>query len=335
MTVFNGGEFLVSAVDSILCQTWQDFEFVIVDDASTDGSVEVLSRLASKDSRIRLFCNAQNTGQTACLNQGLGEARGRWIARQDADDLSLPERLQAQMAHVRRFPGLVLLGTNGWILDEEGTRTGLIHVPLSDAGIRWAMAFQNPFIHTGVVFRKELPSGNAVRYCEDFRICQDWELWSRLADEGQVANLPDRLVCYRDRKDSLSHQFSESTRRECRAVAATAWKKNFPGEEMTGEAAALLEGFRCGLRPAQFWSFLSLYSCSRRRWAVRHPERAGERQAEAVHWIQAAGGLISGGRLPACEAMLRAFLASPRWTFGAVWDRVFRMKEASPKFSAS
>ncbi|MEI8311846.1 MAG: glycosyltransferase, partial [Verrucomicrobiota bacterium] len=241
LTVFNGGKFLGPAVESILCQSREDFEFVIVDDASTDGSAGILNQLAARDRRIRLFFNKENSGQTACLNQGLREARGRWIARQDADDLSLPGRLAAQMSHAARFPDLVLVGVNGWVIDERGTRTGLIHVPLSDAGIRWSMPFQNPFIHPGVIFRRVMPRGDRVAYCEDFRICQDWELWSRIADEGRVSNLPDRLVCYRDRRDSLSHNYSEDTRRECRAVSAAAWRKNFPGEPLSEEAAMLLE----------------------------------------------------------------------------------------------
>lgn len=325
MTVFNGGKFLIPAVESILCQTWDDFEFVIVDDASSDGSAEVLSRLASKDRRIRLFCNKENSGQTVCLNQGLREARGRWIARQDADDISMPERLKVQMACVRRLPDLVLLGANGWIIDENETLTGLIHVPLSDAGIRWAMPFQNPFIHTGVVFRRKLPSGKNVRYCEEFRICQDWELWARMVDEGRVANLPERLVCYRDRTDSLSHHFSESTRSECRTIASAAWKKNFPGVDLSEKASTLLESFRGGLRPAQFRTFLHFYSQARRQWIARHPSEAEDRQAEAVHWMQAAGGMFAGGKFPAGEAMLRAMIASPRWTFHVVWDRMFGM----------
>ena len=322
MTVFNGGRFLAPAMESILCQSWEDFEFVIVDDASTDGSVGVLNQFAANDRRIRLILNKENSGQTAGLNQGLREARGRWIARQDADDLSLPGRLAAQMSHAARFPDLVLVGVNGWVIDEGGKRMGLIHVPLSDAGIRWSMPFQNPFIHPGVIFRRVMPGGNAVAYCEDFRICQDWELWSRIADEGRLANLPERLVCYRDRRDSLSHRFSDDTRRECRAVSAAAWKKNFPGETLSEETALILERFRGGLGPEQFREFLEFYTPLRERWIAAHPSDAGARQADAVHLMQAAGGMMSGGRLAACGAMARAMAAAPLWTLGAIWDRV-------------
>ncbi len=326
MTVFNGGRFLGAAVESILCQSLQDFEFVIIDDASTDGSVEVLNRFAAKDPRIRLFCNKENSGQTACLNQGLSEARGSWIARQDADDLSLPGRLAAQAAYVEKFPDLVLLGVNGWIINEEGAYSGLIHVPLSDSGIRWSMPFQNPFIHTGVFFRREVPGGGSVRYSEDFRICQDWELWARLVDEGRVANLPARLICYRNRNDSLSHRFAESTRREARTVAADAWRKSFPGESPSAETTAVLENFREGLQPAELPGFIKFHAGARTRWQAVHSSAPGIRQADAVHWMQAAGAMSSRGRAATCKAMIRAMAADPRWTLQAVWDRVWRMR---------
>ena len=125
MTVFNGGKLLAESIESLLAQSFSDFEFVIVDDASTDGSVAVLESYASRDRRLRLFCNSQNSGQTACLNQGLGECRADWIARQDADDLSHPRRLAAQWLTVKNNPSLVLLGVNGWIINEPGRPAGM------------------------------------------------------------------------------------------------------------------------------------------------------------------------------------------------------------------
>ncbi len=334
MTVFNGGGFLAAAIESILRQSLEDFEFVIVDDASTDGSDAVLRQFAASDQRIRLFCNKTNSGQTACLNQGLSEARGQWIARQDADDLSLPGRLAAQSAHVEKFPDLVLLGVNGWIIDERGAYGGLIHVPLSDDGIRWSMPFQNPFIHTGVFFRREIPDGTLVRYCGDFRICQDWELWARLVDQGRAGNLPERLVCYRNRRDSLSHQFSESTQREGQVAAGSAWRKNFAGAPPSKATSAMLENFRQGLQPAEFREFSILHASARKDWLVLNPSRTEIRQAEAVQWLQAAGAMAFLSRAAACRAMFRAMATDPLWTFQAVWDRVWSMRRQRPIFSS-
>ncbi len=130
-TVYNAGRFFDASIRSILNQTFRDFEFLIVDDASTDGSAGVAGEWARKDSRIRVIRNEANKGQTPCLNQGLALARGRWIARQDADDLSHPLRLTRQFEHVTLKPGTVLLGTNGRIIDEGDRLVGLLDAPLT------------------------------------------------------------------------------------------------------------------------------------------------------------------------------------------------------------
>lgn len=310
MTVFNGGRHLAPAVQSILSQSHTDFEFLIVDDASTDGSIEALRSFAAGDSRIRLLLNDRNKGQTACLNQGLREAKGRWIARQDADDLSLPGRLASQWAVIQSCPDLVLVGVNGCIIDEKGTCCGLIHAPLHDSGIRWSMPFKNPFIHTGVMFR----AGEGF-YDEEFKICQDWEFWSRLAERGRLANLPNRLVAYRHSEKSLSHSSAERTANESAAIVDRIWRGRFGVE---ADAPSILADFRHGLSPENRKKFWSLYLEMRARWS-----RGDIRQAVAVHHIQAAGS-IGGKDLAACTAEIFSGLRhSPAWTLGVLRDRLF------------
>ncbi|MGB7839360.1 MAG: glycosyltransferase family A protein, partial [Terrimicrobiaceae bacterium] len=155
-TVFNAGRFFEPAIRSILSQTFRNFEFLIVDDASTDGSAEVAEAWAGKDPRIRVIRNAENIGQTACLNQGLQLARGRWIARQDADDLAHPLRLSKQHQFLSIQPSVVLLGTNGRIIDGQDRLTGLLDAPLSQQAITWTSPFLNPFMHTSVMFRADV-----------------------------------------------------------------------------------------------------------------------------------------------------------------------------------
>lgn len=310
MTVFNGGRHLDPAVQSILSQSHTDFEFLIVDDASTDGSIETLQTLAAGDSRIRLLLNDRNKGQTACLNQGLREAKGKWIARQDADDLSLPGRLAAQWEAVQSCPDLVLLGVNGWIINEKGACLGLIHAPLHDPGIRWSMPFRNPFIHTGVMFR----AGEGF-YDEEFKICQDWEFWSRLAERGRLANLPSRLVAYRHSEKSLSHASAERTESESAKIISRIWLAQF-GEELA--QSSFLAIFRNGLtseKRSDFWDF---YRNMRMRWTL-----GDTRQAAAVHHMQTAGA-IGGKNTSACAAELFAALReSPLWSLRVLWERFF------------
>lgn len=310
MTVFNGGCHLAPAVQSILSQSHTDFEFLIVDDASTDGSIETLQTLAAGDSRIRLLLNDRNKGQTACLNQGLREARGKWIARQDADDLSLPGRLAAQWEAVRSCPDLVLLGVNGWIIDEKGACSGLIHAPLHDPGIRWSMPFRNPFIHTGVMFR----AGEGF-YDEEFKICQDWEFWSRLAERGRLANLPSRLVAYRHSEKSLSHASAERTESESAKIVSRIWLGRF-GKELA--QSSLLTSFRNGLTSEKRSAFWDFYRDMRMRWKL-----GDTRQAAAVHHMQTAGA-IGGKSISACAAELFAALReSPLWSLRVLWERFF------------
>ncbi|MEI6070442.1 MAG: glycosyltransferase [Verrucomicrobiae bacterium] len=323
MTVFNGGRFLAESVESILAQTFRDFEFVIVDDTSTDGSVAVLESYASRDPRIRLILRKENSGQTACLNQGLEECRADWVARQDADDISHPQRLAAQLQAVENNPSLVLLGVNGRIIGEAGEFCGMIHVPAHDAGIRWALPFRNPFIHTGVLFRRCHPDGAPIRYDSEFTICQDWELWARLAGDGQVANLKDRLVFYRHRAGSLSNQFSTRTREENRLVVAEIWRRHFPARPLTSEEATLLEAFREGLLPEHWKKFKTFYDGARRAWLAGGPGRNRDRQTEAVHFLQAAGALAGHGRSAAGDAIVQAFFSDPAWTLTTLFQRLF------------
>jgi len=302
MTVFNAGRFLSEAVESIRAQTFKDLEFVIIDDGSTDGSVDELKKLAREDTRIRLICNTENSGQTACLNQGLHEARGEWVARQDADDISLPRRLEKQWKCVTQGDNVVLVGVNGWILDESGVVTGMIHVPPDDAAVRASMALRNPFIHTGVIFRRKDSREQVVQYDERYRICQDWELWSRLLADGRGVNLPERLVGYRHHSSSLSHESSERTREESDRVVAAILAK-FGGSG--GMDERLLRGFREGLRAADRGDFWKSYG--------RRPA-----SAEAVHRLQAAGALAAEDLGAAIAELAVAARRAPFWTSGVL-----------------
>ncbi len=312
MAVFNGGPHLDASIRSIAAQTFTDWEMVVVDDASTDETREVVQGWSRRDARIRLVTNSANKGQTPCLNQGLHHCRGTWVARQDADDLSAPGRLAAQVDHVRAYPSLVLVGTAGYLIDEAGRKVGLLDVPCAAAGIAWTSMFLNPFLHTSVLFRREVVEG----YDENFRIAQDYDLWARLLDAGPTANLPRRLVSYRRSGASLSSAGRGLAMREAEAVAGRQFE-HLLGRPPTPEEAGLCRAFRCGLPGEQREVWHRLRARLAAEFTRRHPGWAGgPRSVEASWRLRVAG---SDGGFAAASEVLAAWLADPG--FAARWWR--------------
>jgi glycosyltransferase involved in cell wall biosynthesis len=196
MGVHNGLPYLDDAIASILEQTFGDFEFLIIDDASTDGSREAVRRWAARDDRIRLLALACNRGLGYVLRRGLEEARAPLVARMDADDLALPDRLEAQVDFMRRHPEVHVLG--GWTedCDAEGRVTRLRLTPTRHERIA-DLVWTCPFLHPTVMMRR-----NAIQavgsYDPSLRKRQDYDLWFRALEGGLgFANLPKTLVRYR------------------------------------------------------------------------------------------------------------------------------------------
>src|SRR5258708_31795371 len=161
MPVFNGMRHVGAAVESILAQTYRDFELLVVDDGSSDRSLEIVR--SYRDARIRVLVNERNLGLAASLNRGLSESRCALIARQDADDLSLPNRLERQVAVMRQRPELALLGTQASAIDVDGRPLKAVDRPIDEVSIRWYGLFDNPFVHTSVMFRRALVLGDRER----------------------------------------------------------------------------------------------------------------------------------------------------------------------------
>lgn len=312
MTVFNAGKYLDPAIESIVAQTFRDWEFLIVDDASTDGSQEVAEAWEARDSRIRLIGNAANKGQTPCLNQGLREARGRWVARQDADDLSLPERFARQMAAAA---DVALIGTNGWIIDASNRVIGLLDAPLSQASIQATSPFLNPFMHTAVMVRTQVIREELGGYDESFRIAQDYDLWARLIGVHPSANLPDRLVCYRHLASSLSKSGSNTAFAEARRVAEREARRVF-GRTLSEAELNLLASFREGLPAEKRRDFWALH----RSLLSALPATSDLRRTVALQHLKAAGAVQKPAAVLA--EMAAAFRVSPGATLRWLADRL-------------
>lgn len=193
MPVRNGERYLGEALDSILGQTFRDFEFLVIDDGSTDRTGEILSKCG--DERLRVVRHHSGVGVAATLNEGLRLARTEYVVRMDADDVSRPGRVEAQVLFMDRNPEVGICGT--WIRfigEEEGT---VIRYPGHPDAIRCLLLFNNALAHPAAIFRREMLEANAVAYDPGCLHAEDYDLWVRASRRFRLANIPRVLLDYR------------------------------------------------------------------------------------------------------------------------------------------
>jgi cellulose synthase/poly-beta-1,6-N-acetylglucosamine synthase-like glycosyltransferase len=207
MSVYNGGRYLRPAVESILGQSFTDFELLVVEDGSTDNSPAILAEYAAADGRLRIISNESNIGLTRSLNKGVALARGEIIARQDADDLSASDRLARQIAFLDERPEVGLVGTLTQVIDAEGRPLAREHFPiaLSNEAIQRQLLSQNCICHGSVMFRRSLLA-LVGPYDETVGPVEDYDLWLRLAEVTELANLDARLYAYRDHDEAVTER---------------------------------------------------------------------------------------------------------------------------------
>jgi glycosyltransferase involved in cell wall biosynthesis len=199
MPVFNAEKHLRQSLESVLRQRFCDFELLAIDDGSSDSSAGILAGFG--DPRIRILRNEKNIGLVATLNRGLEEARGDWIARQDADDVSAPGRLAAQMAFVRGNPAVPLVGSDALLIDAGGRSCGRWRTGGHADLVAWDLCFRAPFAHSSALFRRSIIQ--RVGGYRDLRACEDLDLWGRIAADFPVVTLRQPLVKYRLHGESI------------------------------------------------------------------------------------------------------------------------------------
>jgi glycosyltransferase involved in cell wall biosynthesis len=208
MSVFNDARYVSEAIESILNQTLTDFEFLIINDGSTDSTPEILGWYARQDDRIRIF-SQDNIGLTKSLNRGLKFARGEYIARMDADDISLRHRLQTQQDFLDAYSEIAVLSSGAEIINEEGHITAEYNPVLSSALLQWRLLFGNCLLHSTVMFRKDVivRSGS---YPADCLVAQDYDLWAKLLSlNAEICQLPEILIQYRQNKQAISFRLND------------------------------------------------------------------------------------------------------------------------------
>lgn len=196
MSVHNARKTLVQTVDSILNQTLRDFEFLIIDDASTDGSREMLQRYAARDSRIRLVRHDRNAGLTQRLNEGIELTDCALIARMDADDEALPERLAVQCEFMDAHPTVALAGSFIYAMGRRKKYDRLMTYPTEHSVIKEKLREGNCIAHPSVIFRRDAVMSVGM-YRPEFKAAQDYDLWLRLSRQYEIANIPVPLIRYR------------------------------------------------------------------------------------------------------------------------------------------
>lgn len=215
LPVYNGEKYLVEAIDSILAQTFVDFELIMIDDGSTDGSYRTLQEYENRDARIRVFTR-ENRGLVSTLNEGIDLARGSWIARMDQDDIALPQRFERQLQWLEQT-GADICGS--WVQRFGTSDKRVVRLHQADEVIKTELMFSSPFVHPSVMMCAELVKH--LRYDGACEKAEDYDLWVRAAEAGwRMTNVPEVLLRYRVHPEQIStktmilqHQVGQIIRR--------------------------------------------------------------------------------------------------------------------------
>jgi len=223
MSVYNGEKHLREAIDSILNQTITDYEFIIINDGSTDDTLKIIK--SYKDPRIVLI-SRKNKGLVASLNEGIKKARGKYIARQDADDISLLSRLEKQLGIIQQNKKAVLIGAFGEYFTDRTSQEGIYMMPYLQPDFARRFFLGNTLMHGSALFnrRKIILSG---LYSGKVGPVEDYDLWSRLELE-QFIIIPEVLYCYRLNEEGISHQNMEQQSTAAADIRTRLWEKQNP-----------------------------------------------------------------------------------------------------------
>lgn len=232
MSVYNGSYHLQKSVESIINQTFTDWEFIIIDDKSQDNTWEILAKYAKEDRRIKVFQNQKNIGLTKSLNKGLNLAIGEYVARLDADDTSFRDRLEKQVDYLQSHPSVALVSTGVRYVDERGRELRIDIPPTDPIVLRWEFLFRNPLRHPTVMWRRELVDSKVGNYDPSFVCTQDYDFWVRISENSNIETIPSVLVQMSWHNQSISStkaktQDALGTKIICRQI-----RRYFPNEKL-------------------------------------------------------------------------------------------------------
>ncbi|OKP93864.1 glycosyltransferase [Paenibacillus sp. P46E] len=203
MPVFNMAPYIEESICSILTQTYTDFELLIMDDGSTDGTLDIIRKF--DDRRIKLITHSSNIGLIETLNQGIDLCTGEYIARMDGDDIALPHRFERQVNYMDIHQDCGVCGSQVYLLGLDAITTK----PLHHEEIRCWQLFQCTIVHPTVMIRKSVLEDHGIKYL-NYVHAEDYEIWNRLSAVTQVVNLPEVLLMYRQHSNQISNNFQQA-----------------------------------------------------------------------------------------------------------------------------
>jgi glycosyltransferase involved in cell wall biosynthesis len=289
MPTFNAEKYLALAVRSILKQTFKDFEFLIVDDGSTDQTTSIIEKF--KDPRIRLV-RRTHQGLVSTLNFGLRESRGEYLARMDADDISAPDRFKQQVRFLDNHPNYALVGTTIEAIDLEGRKVAVYPEPVESTDIVRGLTIRNVFSHGSIMARRKVLA-EFGGYDQSARHAEDYDLWTKIARKYPVANLPDRLYFWRVNPTGVSLTKTGEQRKLSSKIADREWNYRIETNSLPQYSFEEVIKKRSNKDSDKYWP--------KRRSTV-----AG------IHAQIANRLLLSHGRGRAWKEMLQALILSPR-----------------------
>lgn len=236
MSVKNGEKFLSKTIESILSQSLSDFEFLVADDMSTDGTAALLCKYAAEDKRIRIVVNYSNSGLTRSLNRLLESAEGEFIARIDADDTARNDRLERQAAVLGGGEGMVMVASCYRAINDEGMQL-YSHCPSSNPiSLKWSLIFRNNIRHSTVMWKRKL----GLKYDEQYAYSQDYDMWCRMARLGEIGVIPEPLGDIRSHGGAITLE-KRKEQDEAAAKITAGQFLHYTGKKITKEES---EGLR-------------------------------------------------------------------------------------------
>ncbi len=279
LSVYNGEAFVADAIECILDQTYTDFELILINDGSKDGSLEIMERYAARDKRVRII-DQENTGLTIALRRGVDAARGEYIARMDVDDWSMPDRFEKQMALLRANPELVAVTCDLEHFYDDGTRSHVAKIRKDPRVLPLYMVFTNRIGgHGQMIYRRDAYHA-AGGYDPEYNYAEDYDLWTRLLEQGPFGVVPEVLYRYRTGHDSISSRNAVRQSEVSCAIRCRQYKK-LTGQELDPDVAKAMYAYGMNrsladYTPAQIGQVSDVMHHAVNTFFSQHPELKSE-----------------------------------------------------------